>query len=201
MDARVARFIPNDISEPDDVKSWLSENGDLFGATSVEAQPDVDAAARMANMTETAAPADAGDIFAKMAGASTEEELNQRAVFQLRGAGEAATQVPTQVLVERSIEELCMALRTSGASTRAYGVAKVRSFGRPVLVGEPVALLTTVGFRGRGQDDAIFATMFVEVRRGNGTTALKFEVGVEVAQPPAVHRVAEVEQIRPHFAA
>ena len=112
---------------------------------------------------------------------STEEELNQRAVFQLRGAGEAATQVPTQVLVERSIEELCMALRTSGASTRAYGVAKVRSFGRPVLVGEPVALLTTVGFRGRGQDDAIFATMFVEVRRGNGTTALKFEVGVELS--------------------
>lgn len=77
VDARVARFIPNDISEPDDVKSWLSENGDLFGATSVEAQPDVDAAARMANMTETAAPADAGDIFAKMAGASTEEELNE----------------------------------------------------------------------------------------------------------------------------
>ena len=43
----------------------------------MEAQPDVDAAARMANMTETAAPADAGDIFAKMAGASTEEELNE----------------------------------------------------------------------------------------------------------------------------
>ena len=77
VDPRVARFIPDDISDADGVKAWLAENGELFGAPDVEAKPEVEAAARMAGVSESAAPADAGDIFAKMAGASTEEELNE----------------------------------------------------------------------------------------------------------------------------
>lgn len=77
VDPRVARFIPDDISDADGVKAWLAENGELFGAPGVEAKPEVEAAARMAGVSESAAPVDAGDIFAKMATANTEEELNQ----------------------------------------------------------------------------------------------------------------------------
>ena len=77
VDPRVARFIPDDINDVDGIKSWLAENGELFGAPGVEAKPEVEAAARMAGVSESAAPVDAGDIFAKMASASTEEELNQ----------------------------------------------------------------------------------------------------------------------------
>lgn len=77
VDPRVARFIPDDISNADEVKAWLAENGELFGAPNVEAKPEVEAAARMAGVSESAAPVDAGDIFAKMASASTEAELNQ----------------------------------------------------------------------------------------------------------------------------
>ena len=77
VDPRVARFIPDDINDVDGIKSWLAENGELFGAPGVEAKPEVEAAARMAGVSESAAPVDAGDIFAKMANAGSEEELNQ----------------------------------------------------------------------------------------------------------------------------
>lgn len=77
VDPRVARFIPDDISDADGVKAWLAENGELFGAPGVEAKPEVEAAARMAGVSESAAPVDAGDIFAKMAHAGSEEELNE----------------------------------------------------------------------------------------------------------------------------
>jgi hypothetical protein len=77
VDPRVARFIPDDISDVDGIKSWLAENGELFGAPGVEAKPEVEAAARMAGVSESATPVDAGDIFAKMAGAGSEEELNE----------------------------------------------------------------------------------------------------------------------------
>ena len=77
VDPRVARFIPDDVSDVDGIKAWLAENGELFGAPNVEAKPDVEAAARMAGVSESATPVDAGDIFAKLANANSEEELNQ----------------------------------------------------------------------------------------------------------------------------
>lgn len=81
VDARIGRFIPDDVTTSEEVQTWLSENGDLFGLSvetpRVEQTPEVQAAHRMANMTETAPSLDSGDLMSRIEAASSVEELNE----------------------------------------------------------------------------------------------------------------------------
>lgn len=83
---KVAKFIPGDISTPEQVDAWLAENADVFGfqATPAEVAPvsDEEQANRAAYQRINAATQNANtptrdaDLMAKLAGAKTVEDLN-----------------------------------------------------------------------------------------------------------------------------
>ena len=83
---KVAKFIPGDISTPEAVDAWLSENADVFGfqiagqepaPTSEETKANVAAYQRIDAATQNAnTPSRDQDLAAKIAGAKTVEELN-----------------------------------------------------------------------------------------------------------------------------
>lgn len=83
---KVAKFIPGDISTPEAVDVWLSENADVFGfqiagqepaPTSEETQANVAAYQRINAASQNAnTPTRDQDLAAKIAGAKTVEELN-----------------------------------------------------------------------------------------------------------------------------
>jgi hypothetical protein len=83
---KVAKFIPGDISTPEAVDAWLSENADVFGfqlagqepaPTSEETQANVAAYQRINAASQNAnTPTRDQDLAAKIAGAKTVEELN-----------------------------------------------------------------------------------------------------------------------------
>ena len=83
---KVAKFIPGDISTPEAVDAWLSENADVFGfqiagqepaPTSEETKANVAAYQRIDAATQNAnTPSRDRDLAAKIAGAKTVEELN-----------------------------------------------------------------------------------------------------------------------------
>ena len=83
---KVAKFIPGDISTPEAVDAWLSENADVFGfqiagqepaPTSEETQANVAAYQRINAVSQNAnTPTRDQDLAAKIAGAKTVEELN-----------------------------------------------------------------------------------------------------------------------------
>lgn len=79
VDTRISRFIPESVTTPEEVQSWLSENGDLFGVQVQEPEPapEVAAAHRMANMANTAPSLDAGDLMSRIDAATSVEELNE----------------------------------------------------------------------------------------------------------------------------
>jgi hypothetical protein len=83
---KVAKFIPGDISTPEAVDAWLSENADVFGfqiagqesaSQSDEMKANVAAYQRINAATQNAStPPRDQEIAAKIAGAKTVEELN-----------------------------------------------------------------------------------------------------------------------------
>lgn len=80
VDTRISRFIPDTVTTADEVQSWLSENGDLFGIevqSAAEPTPEIQAAHRMANMTNAAPSLDGGDLMSRIEAASSVEELNE----------------------------------------------------------------------------------------------------------------------------
>ena len=84
--SKVAKFIPSDVSTPEQIDSWLSENADVFGfqssqSAAKEENPEITAnrenAQRISNATNTAvSPAMDQDLLSKLQGAKTIEELN-----------------------------------------------------------------------------------------------------------------------------
>jgi len=82
---KVAKFIPSDITTPEQIDSWLQENSDVFGFTKTEAavQADEETQANVASYQRiNAATQNAGtpsrdqDLAAKLAGVKSIEELN-----------------------------------------------------------------------------------------------------------------------------
>jgi hypothetical protein len=81
---KVAKFIPGDVSTPEQIDAWLNENADVFGFTKPEAaqQSEEDKShqasyQRINAATQNAsAPARDADLQAKLEGAKTLEELN-----------------------------------------------------------------------------------------------------------------------------
>ena len=82
---KVAKFIPGDVSTPEQIDAWLEENADVFGfsKTTETAQADEEQQANVASYQRiNAATANANtpsrdqDIAAKLAGAKSIEELN-----------------------------------------------------------------------------------------------------------------------------
>jgi hypothetical protein len=84
--SKVAKFIPGDISTPEQIDAWLSENADIFGFTASEtAQPDetpklsenamnvqrINATTHNANT-----PSRNQDVAAQLAGVKTKAELD-----------------------------------------------------------------------------------------------------------------------------
>jgi hypothetical protein len=82
---KVAKFIPGDVSTPEQIDSWLSENADVFGfakpeeaaQASEETQAQVASYQRINAATQNAStPSRETDLAAKLAGAKTLDELN-----------------------------------------------------------------------------------------------------------------------------
>jgi len=83
---KVAKFIPGDITTPEAVDAWLTENADVFGfqpagtepaPTSEETKANVAAYQRINAASQNAnTPSRDQDLAAKIAGAKTVEELN-----------------------------------------------------------------------------------------------------------------------------
>jgi len=82
---KVAKFIPGDISTPEQIDAWLSENADVFGFTKAEeaAQADEETKANVAAYQRINAatqnantPSRDADLMSKIAGAKSIDELN-----------------------------------------------------------------------------------------------------------------------------
>ena len=83
---KVAKFIPGDVSTPEQVDAWLTENADVFGFAPSNAESAPTDAAQAANQAayqrinaatqNAAAPTRDADLMAKVAGAKSIDELN-----------------------------------------------------------------------------------------------------------------------------
>jgi hypothetical protein len=82
---KVAKFIPGDVSTPEQIDAWLSENADVFGfakpaeeaAQTEEQQANVASYQRINAAVQNAnTPTRDADLMAKLTGAKTLEELN-----------------------------------------------------------------------------------------------------------------------------
>jgi hypothetical protein len=82
---KVAKFIPGDVSTPEQIDAWLSDNADVFGfakteeaaQASEETQAQVASYQRINAATQNATtPSRETDLAAKLAGAKTLDELN-----------------------------------------------------------------------------------------------------------------------------
>lgn len=83
--AKVAKFIPGDVSTPEQIDTWLNENADIFGfakpeeAAQADEKTDANTAAyqRINAATQNAnTPTRDQDMAAKLAGAKTRAELD-----------------------------------------------------------------------------------------------------------------------------
>ena len=83
--SKVAKFIPGDVSTPEQIDAWLNENADIFGfakpeetaAQTTEEQENQRAYQRINATTQNAnTPSRDQDMAAKIAGAKSIEELN-----------------------------------------------------------------------------------------------------------------------------
>lgn len=91
LNEKIAKFIPKDMTSPEDIQSWVDENGDVFGATPAPADsepetgglqatdPNIAALERIANSQASGSvhTGDAGQIEALIKSAQSPEELNQ----------------------------------------------------------------------------------------------------------------------------
>jgi hypothetical protein len=82
---KVAKFIPGDVTTPEQIDSWLTENADVFGFSKTEAaaQADEETQANVASYQRINAatqnantPSRDQDLAAKLAGVKSIEELN-----------------------------------------------------------------------------------------------------------------------------
>jgi len=82
---KVAKFVPGDVSTPEQIDAWLSENADIFGIApaeqaaqaSQEQQANVASYQRINAATQNATtPTRDQDLAAKIAGAKNIDELN-----------------------------------------------------------------------------------------------------------------------------
>jgi len=82
---KVAKFVPGDVSTPEQIDAWLTENADIFGIqpaeqatqASQEQQANVASYQRINAATQNAAtPTRDQDLAAKIAGAKNIDELN-----------------------------------------------------------------------------------------------------------------------------
>ena len=82
---KVAKFIPGDVTTPEQIDSWLTENADVFGFSKTEAavqaneetQANVASYQRINAATQNAnTPSRDQDLAAKLAGVKSLEELN-----------------------------------------------------------------------------------------------------------------------------
>ena len=83
--SKVAKFIPGDISTPEQIDAWLNENADVFGFTKTketaqadeETKANVAAYQRINAATQNAnTPTRDADLMSKIAGAKSIDELN-----------------------------------------------------------------------------------------------------------------------------
>jgi hypothetical protein len=80
---KVAKFIPGDVSTPEQIDAWLNENADVFGfaapedAPSEEPTPNARETQRInATLQNANTPSRDADAAAKLAGVKTREELD-----------------------------------------------------------------------------------------------------------------------------
>jgi hypothetical protein len=82
---KVAKFIPSDVTTPEQIDSWLTENSDVFGFSkseeavqaNEETQANVASYQRINAATQNAnTPSRDQDLAAKLAGVKSLEELN-----------------------------------------------------------------------------------------------------------------------------
>lgn len=82
---KVAKFIPGDVTTPEQIDSWLTENADVFGFSKTEeaVQADEETQANVASYQRINAatqnantPSRDQDLAAKLAGVKSLEELN-----------------------------------------------------------------------------------------------------------------------------
>lgn len=79
--ARIAKYIPSEITDKEAVKAWLEENGEDFGyakgAHEGEPDPDEGTFRRMNNATENAlSPSQIEDLYSQIDAAQSAEEVN-----------------------------------------------------------------------------------------------------------------------------
>lgn len=89
LNEKIAKFIPAEFSSSDEIAEWVTENAEVFGGTPDSApeptsggtstDPDEAAQQRIANAQSSGSiqSGDAGQIAALIAGAQSQEELNQ----------------------------------------------------------------------------------------------------------------------------
>jgi hypothetical protein len=87
VSAKVAKFIPSDVTDKESIEKWVAENADVFniqvGGNPTETQkPTIDpsvvaSANRLNNLSSSAqSPSKIQDIEARIASATSEEEIN-----------------------------------------------------------------------------------------------------------------------------
>lgn len=90
--SKVAKFIPSDVSTPDQVNAWLTENADVFGFSAEAGSSDETKSEnagnyqRINNATETAiSPTKDADLLAKL----SNPNLTKNELDSLRGEGQS----------------------------------------------------------------------------------------------------------------
>jgi hypothetical protein len=74
--SKVAKFIPGDVSTPEQIDAWLNENADVFGFKPAEPVQTEEEVANQRAYQRINAPSRDQDIASKLAGAKSIEELN-----------------------------------------------------------------------------------------------------------------------------
>jgi len=116
---------------------------------------------------------------------AAEGEPSAMEMSRLLGFISNSQYAPTETLVQRSARAVSASLRAIADQIQVFGVTGLKVLGAKVKLGEPLEVLATVGFRGRGRGDSEFVTIFVEVRRAKGSTALRYEMGVGLVPQPS----------------
>ena len=83
VSSKIAKFIPGDVSTPEQIDAWLNENADVFGfaapedAPSEEPTPNARETQRInASLQNANTPSRDADTASKLAGVKTREELD-----------------------------------------------------------------------------------------------------------------------------
>ena len=83
VSTKIAKFIPGDVSTPEQIDVWLNENADVFGFTAPEDAPSEEPTPNAretqrinATLQNANTPSRDADAAAKLAGVKTREELD-----------------------------------------------------------------------------------------------------------------------------